>query len=210
MSTIVVATGNAHKVVEIAAALSAEGVSSLAGFKFVAIHDLRPDFVDPVEDGVTFEENAAIKARVARAATGLPALADDSGLAVDALGGAPGIFSARYSGESCDDARNNAKLLNELADTPVPDRRARFVSCLVLVGLDAILPDQPDYVSVTGTCEGHIARHPRGDKGFGYDPLFLPDAVPGRSMAELTLEEKTAISHRGAALRKLAEALRAG
>ncbi len=208
--TIVVATGNAHKVVEIAAALGSAGDSPLAGVTFVAVHDRCPDFVDPVEDGATFEDNAAIKARAAHDATGLPALADDSGLVVDALDGAPGVYSARYSGEPCDDARNNARLLSELAHTPAGERRARFVSCLVLVGLDALLPDQPPYVSVTGTCEGQIATQSRGENGFGYDPLFLPDAAAGRSMAELSLQEKTAISHRGAALRKLIETLRAG
>jgi len=199
--TIVVATGNLHKVIEIAAALSAGGDSPLAGFRFVAVHDLCPDFVDPVEDGATFEENAAIKARAAHSATGTAALADDSGLVVDALDGAPGIYSARYAGAGHDDGANNEKLLAELAG--VSERRARFISCLVLVGLDALLPDQPAYLCVTGACEGQIAFAPRGDNGFGYDPLFLADATPGRSMAELTLEEKTAISHRGAALRAL-------
>ena len=204
-NTIVVATGNAHKVAEIAAALSATPDSPLAGLRFVAIHELCPDFIDPIEDGGSFEDNAAIKAHAAHYVTGLPALADDSGLVVDALDGAPGIYSARYCGVEHDDAGNNAKLLRELAGAPADKRRARFVSCLVTVGFNVILPQHPNfgYLTVTGTCEGTIATAPQGDNGFGYDPLFLPDATPGRSMAQLTLEEKTAISHRGAALRQL-------
>jgi len=201
MPTIVVATGNAHKVTEIAAALSTAADSPLAGVRFIAVHELVDAYTDPVEDGASFEDNAAIKARAAQAATGLPALADDSGLVVDALNGAPGIYSARFAGVGHDDAANNAKLLAELEG--VTERRARFVSCLVLVGLDALLPGQPDYLAVCGACEGRIAAGPRGSNGFGYDPLFLPDVAPGRSMAELTLAEKTAISHRGAALRQL-------
>ena len=205
--TIVVATGNAHKVTEIAAALGAAPASPLAGFHFASIHELCPDFTDPVEDGATFEENAAIKARAAQAATGLPALADDSGLTVEALDGAPGIYSARYSGVAHDDAANNAKLLAALDQVPAEQRRARFVSCLVLTGLDALLPGCPAYLSVTGFCEGCIATGLQGENGFGYDPLFLPDAACGRSMAQLSLAEKTAISHRGAALCKLLETL---
>jgi len=202
--TIVVATGNAHKVVEIAAALGAAADSPLAGIGFDAVHELYPDFIDPVEDGATFEDNAAIKAHAAHYVSGLPSLADDSGLVVDALDGAPGIYSARYCGVEHDDAGNNEKLLRELEGVPAQRRRARFVSCLVVVGLNTII-DRPGYgyLTVTGTCEGSIGFEPQGNNGFGYDPLFLPDATPGRSMAQLTLEEKTAISHRGDALRKL-------
>jgi len=207
---IVVATGNAHKVCEIAAALGAVEDSPLAGVRFVAVHELCPDFVDPVEDGGSFEDNAAIKAHAAHYVTGLPSLADDSGLVVDALDGAPGIFSARYSGVEHDDAGNNAKLLRKLAQAPQDQRRARFVSCLVMVGLNTLI-DRPGYgyLTVTGTCEGAIGTELQGENGFGYDPLFLPDATPGRSMAQLSLEEKTAISHRGAALRELLARLRA-
>ena len=203
--TIVVATGNSHKVTEIAAGLRAATGSPLAGVRFVGIHELCSDFIDPVEDGSSFEDNAALKAHAVHYVTGLPALADDSGLVVDALDGAPGIFSARYCGTEHDDAGNNQKLLHELSGTPASLRRARFVSCLVIVGLNTIMLGQPGYLTVTGTCEGSIGTELCGAGGFGYDPLFLPDATPGRSMAQLSLEEKTAISHRGSALRLLLE-----
>lgn len=207
--TIAVATGNVHKVAEITNALSVAQDSPLCGIHFKTIRELCPDFVDPVEDGGSFEDNAAIKAHAAHYVADKPALADDSGLVVDALGGAPGIYSARYSGFEHHDAANNEKLLYELEGIPEERRRARFVCCLVVVGLNRII-NRPGfgYLTVTGTCEGTIATEPRGDNGFGYDPLFLPDATPGRSMAQLTLEEKTAISHRGVALRKLLARLR--
>jgi len=207
---IIIATGNAHKVTEIAAALGGAEGSPLAGARFEAVHTWCSGYVDPIEDGATFEDNAAIKAHAAHYLTRCPALADDSGLVVDALDGAPGIYSARYSGVEHDDAGNNEKLLRELSGAPAQRRRARFVSCLVVVGLNTVI-DRPGYgyLTVTGTCEGMIGFEPQGNNGFGYDPLFLPDATPGRSMAQLTLEEKTAISHRGDALRKLLERLRA-
>ncbi len=201
--TVVVATDNVHKVTEIAAALRESAAEVFKEVTFVRVKDLLSDYHDPLEDGLSFEENAAIKARTAHEATGLPALADDSGLMVDALDGAPGIYSARYAGEPTDDARNNAKLLAALEGCTPSERRARFVSCLVLVGFDALMPEQAPYITVTGTCEGAIADKVQGTAGFGYDPLFLPDATPGKHMAELSLEAKTAISHRGQALRKL-------
>ena len=194
--TVVVATGNAHKVVEIEAILS----GAMPGARFVRVGDLG-DFPEPEETGTTFEENALIKARAAHAATGLPAIADDSGLAVDALGGEPGVYSARYSGVHGDDAANNAKLLANLAGVADEARTARFVSCVALV-------DDDRELTATGSCEGRVAREPRGENGFGYDPLFLPDAAPGRTMAELTAAEKNAISHRFHALEKLCELLR--
>jgi XTP/dITP diphosphohydrolase len=205
--TLVVATGNVHKVCEIGTAAVAAGLE----YTFRAISELVPDWPSPVEDGGSFEANAAIKAHAGFEALGLPTVADDSGLEVDALDGAPGVYSSRYSGVEGDDARNNEKLLRELAKRDEAEqrgRRARFVSCLVLTGLDRLLPDAPDYLTVSGVCEGRIAHEPRGTGGFGYDPLFLPEAVPGYTMAELGMDEKNAISHRGRALRALMDALR--
>lgn len=199
---IVVATGNAHKITEISAALR------VPGLEFVSIFEVVPDWPSPIEDGNSFEANAAIKAMAAFDASGLPALADDSGLVVDALDGAPGIFSSRYGGEEGNDALNNEKLLHELEGIALADRTARFVSSLVLVGLDQVDENASAYLCVEGTVEGIMAQAPRGENGFGYDPLFLPYAVPGKTMAELTLEEKNEISHRGSALQKLKEALR--
>lgn len=194
--TVVVATGNAHKVVEIEAILA----PVMPGVRFVALGELG-DFPDPVEDGETFFDNALIKARAAQAQTGLPmAVADDSGLCVDALGGAPGIFSARWAGEHGNDAANNERLMREMADVPDGRRGARFHSSVVLVrGEEVVRGD--------GDCEGVVGREPRGERGFGYDPLFLPRETPGRTMAELTLDEKNLISHRFHALVDLAAKL---
>lgn len=193
--TVVVATGNAHKVVEIEAILS----SSMPGTRFVSIKELG-DFPDPEETGDTFEENAFIKAQAAHEATGLPAVADDSGLVVDALGGAPGVYSARYAGVHGDDAANNAKLLSELRDVPASERTARFTSCVAYV-------DSRARLCGIGHCEGRVGFEERGGHGFGYDPLFLPDDTPGKTMAELEPQEKNAISHRFHALQALAAAL---
>lgn len=190
--TVVVATGNAHKVVEIEAMLS----KALPGMRFVALGELG-DFEDPVEDGETFFDNALIKARNAQQVTGFSlAVADDSGLCVDALDGAPGIFSARWAGEHGNDAANNAKLLHELAQVPDDQRTAHFHSTVVLVRGDEVLQGN-------GNCLGRIAHEPRGSYGFGYDPLFLPQEAPGRAMAELTPDEKNQISHRFYALQDL-------
>lgn len=188
-ATIVVATGNAHKLVEIEAILG----RAMPGTRFVAVHQLG-DFEDPEETGATFAENALIKARAAVAETGFAAVADDSGLVVDALNGEPGVYSARYAGVHGDDAANNAKLLGNMADVPAPERTARFMSVVALV--------RPDGTELTGTgaCEGTIGFEGRGSNGFGYDPLFLPQDTPGKTMAELTPEEKNAISHRYHAL----------
>lgn len=195
-ATVVVATGNAHKVVEIEAILS----PVMPGVRFVALGELG-DYPDPVEDGETFFENALIKARAALAQTGLAmAVADDSGLCVDALDGAPGIFSARWAGEHGNDEANNQKLLRLMADVPDGSRTARFHSSVVLVRGDEILRGD-------GDCEGTVGREPRGENGFGYDPLFLPAETPGRTMAELSLDEKNLISHRFHALEDLAARL---
>lgn len=194
--TVVVATGNAHKVVEIEAILA----PAMPGVRFVALGELG-DFPDPVEDGQTFFDNALIKARAAQRETGLAmAVADDSGLCVDALDGAPGIYSARWAGEHGNDAANNEKLMRLMEGVPEDARTARFHSSVVLVRGDEVLRGD-------GDCEGVVGFEPRGEHGFGYDPLFLPTETPGRTMAELTLGEKNQISHRFHALEDLAARL---
>ena len=196
--TIVVATGNSHKLTEIQAILGAV----VPDMRFVALGQLG-DFEEPEEDGLTFLANALIKARAAVEATGLSAIADDSGLVVDALDGAPGVFSARYAGEHGNDAANNEKLLAEMTDVADADRTARFMSVVAFV--DA----QGTELHGVGACEGMIGHVGRGEYGFGYDPLFLPSDTPGKTMAELVPEEKNAISHRFHALENLAPQLRA-
>ena len=194
--TVVVATGNAHKVVEIEAILA----PAMPGVRFVALGELG-DFPDPVEDGQTFFDNALIKARAAQAQTGLAmAVADDSGLCVDALDGAPGIYSARWAGEHGNDAANNERLMREMEGVVDEARTARFHSSVVLVRGDEVLRGD-------GDCEGVVGHVPRGSHGFGYDPLFLPAETPGKTMAELTLDEKNQISHRFHALEDLASKL---
>lgn len=194
--TVVVATGNAHKVVEIEAILA----PAMPGVRFVALGELG-DFPDPVEDGQTFFDNALIKARAAQAQAGLAmAVADDSGLCVDALDGAPGIYSARWAGEHGNDAANNEKLMREMEGVADEARTARFHSSVVLVRGDEVLRGD-------GDCEGVVGHAPRGSHGFGYDPLFLPAETPGKTMAELTLDEKNQISHRFHALEDLASKL---
>lgn len=190
--TVVVATGNMHKLVEIEDILS--GV--LPGTRFVALGQLG-DFEDPEETGETFEENALIKAEAAVSETGLTSIADDSGLVVDALGGEPGVRSARYAGVHGNDEANNRKLLANLVSVPQGERTARFVSVVALVS-----PDGARRIG-EGACEGVVGFEGRGEHGFGYDPLFLPFDTPGRTMAELTPEEKNAISHRFHALQDL-------
>ena len=158
---------------------------------------------DIEENGTTFEENALIKARAAMAASGgrIAAIADDSGLAVDALHGAPGVFSARYAGQHGDDAANNALLLQNLSHLPAEQRTARFVCCIALV-----YPDGRE-ITVRGETEGRIIDDARGCGGFGYDPYFY--YVPfGKTFAEMSAEEKNSISHRGKAVAKLAETLK--
>jgi XTP/dITP diphosphohydrolase len=194
---LVLATHNAHKVGELRAIL-APALPGLGPVAVVGARDVGAP--EPVENGVTFRENALIKARALAAFTGLPAVADDSGLAVDVLGGAPGIFSARWAGRHGDDAANLALLLAQLADITAPHRGARFVCAAALV-----TPDGVEHVE-TGTLEGVLATEPRGAGGFGYDPILVPTGET-RSCAELTPEEKNAISHRGTAFRALVPAL---
>ena len=196
--TVVVATGNAHKLTEIEAILGA--APAMAGVRFVALGDLG-DYPDPVEDGETFFDNALIKARAALDETGLAmAVADDSGLMVDALDGAPGIYSARWAGEHGNDAANNEKLLADMADVADELRTARFHSAVVLVTRDE---DGEEILAGEGDCEGTVAHDLRGTNGFGYDPLFSLADIPGKRMAELVPEEKNAISHRRRALDNL-------
>lgn len=194
--TVVVATGNAHKLTEIEDILS----RVLPDVTFVALGQLG-DFEDPEETGTTFLENALIKAEAAVAQTGLTAIADDSGLVVDALDGEPGVYSARYAGVHGDDAANNAKLLEKLGGVADGARTARFMSVIALVDASGMV------LTGTGVCEGMIGHDPRGENGFGYDPLFLPADTPGKTMAELTPAEKNAISHRFHALQDLAAQL---
>jgi XTP/dITP diphosphohydrolase len=156
-----------------------------------------------IEDGATFEENALKKARTLAEYFGLLTLADDSGLAVDALNGAPGILSARYAGEESDDAKNNEKLLIELKDIPEQKRSARFVCVLALCAPDS---DHPKEWIVREQCEGRIAFAVKGENGFGYDPLFFYPPFD-KTFGEIDRESKARVSHRGKALRKLAEIL---
>ena len=185
---IVLATNNPKKRVELERILAGLDV------QLVPMGEL--GLPSPAEDGESFEDNALIKARAAASATGLPALADDSGLAVDALGGAPGVRSSRWAGTDGGDAANNAKLVRQLADVPEGERSARFVAVAALV-----TPDGGQHV-VRGVMEGRVRDHPTGDGGFGYDPYFVAE---GRdvSNAELSPQEKDAISHRGAAFRAI-------
>lgn len=198
MKTVVIASNNAHKAQEIAEALD------FPGWEFGTLRQLGIQS-DPAEDADTFLGNARIKARAAHEASGGKAvLADDSGLEVDALDGAPGVYSARYAGEDATDADNNAKLLSALADVPDRDRTARFVCTLVLIDEDG------SETVARGTVEGRIGHAERGSNGFGYDPLFLPDVfADGRTLAEALPEEKNAVSHRGNALRELRSKLEA-
>jgi XTP/dITP diphosphohydrolase len=161
------------------------------------------DVVDVDETGGTFVENAILKAREAARLSGLPALADDSGLEVDALDGAPGVRSARFAGDECDDAANNRLLLRRLSDAPAAKRSARFRCVMVCMRH----PDDPAPLICQGTWEGAIAQSASGEGGFGYDPLFVP-AGQDRTAAELNADEKNSLSHRGQALRALTEFLR--
>lgn len=191
---LVLATHNAHKVGELRAIL-APLLPGLDERAVVGARDVAAP--EPVEDGVTFAQNALLKARALAAFTGLPAVADDSGLAVDVLGGAPGIFSARWAGRHGDDTANLELLVAQLADIRDPHRGARFVCAAALV-----TPDGFEHVE-EGALVGNLALAPRGTGGFGYDPLLVPTGET-RTCAELDPQEKNAISHRGQAFRALA------
>ena len=196
MQKLIIATSNPHKVEEIAAVLGQIGIA--------CVPLARTDIPEPDENGATFEENARIKAIAYARALGATVLADDSGLEVDALGGAPGVHSARYAGIGATraerDAANNAKLLRELAGVPHARRTARFV-CVLCVAR----PDGSIAAEARGHFEGWIGESPRGANGFGYDPLLV--LTDGRTSAELSSAEKNARSHRGNALRELVKLL---
>ncbi len=195
-----VASRNAKKLAELRRVLDAAGLS---GLTLVSLDDVQP-FDEAPETGATFEENAVAKARDGYAATGLPTVADDSGIEVAALNGMPGVLSARWAGTHGEDGANNALLLAQLRDVPDERRTAAFVSACALVWG----PGDADSAVVRGEWPGAIAREPRGVGGFGYDPLFIPEGET-RSAAELTPAEKDAASHRGRALALLVPALRA-
>jgi XTP/dITP diphosphohydrolase len=188
---LVLATRNTHKVGELQEILAAAGVE-------VDLVVLPADAPEVVEDGMTFEDNALKKARSATEATGLPAVADDSGLCVDALNGMPGVLSARWAGSHGDDAANLRLVLDQVSAVPDGSRGAMFVCAAALA-----LPTGVEHI-VEGRLTGSLVREPRGTGGFGYDPAFVPDDYPdGRTMAELSPDEKDAISHRGRAARAL-------
>ena len=193
MNELVVATRNQGKLLEIRAMLAGVVASVLCAGDFTG-------FPDTVEDGATFEENALKKAREAASFCGLPALADDSGLVVDVLEGRPGVYSARFAGEGAGDSANNAKLLAELAGMPPEAKKAAFVCALAFV-----TPEGEEHV-FCGRVGGSILDTARGEGGFGYDPLFLVDGF-GRTMAELGVDDKNRISHRGQAFRLFREYL---
>ncbi len=190
MKRIVLATKNKGKIKEMRELLAPMHIEVLSLADFSPVDDAE-------ENGATFAENAMIKARYYFAHTGTPCLADDSGLEVDALGGRPGVYSARYSGEDATDAANNAKVLREMEGIEKDKRTARFRCAMALVGEGVEL-------TTDGTCEGALLTEERGSGGFGYDPIFY---VPkfDRTLAEMSSEEKNSISHRGAAVRKMAD-----
>jgi XTP/dITP diphosphohydrolase len=189
---LVCSSANPDKVAEIAAIVGDD----------VDLLPRPPEVADVVEDADTLEGNARLKAVALMEATGFPAVADDTGLFVDALGGAPGVWSARYAGEHATYAENRAKLLAALAGTPEADRTAQFRTVALVRW-----PDGRE-LSVEGVSAGRIAERERGEVGFGFDPIFIPDDGGGRTFAEMSLEEKHQLSHRGRAFRALVVALR--
>lgn len=190
MKRIIIASQNKHKIEEI------EAITKKFGMTIVSRNDAGIPDVEIVEDGETFEENSYKKAHEIMKLSGEMTIADDSGLMVDALDGAPGVYSARFSGEGATDKSNNEKLLALLADTPYEKRTAKFVSVITM-----IYPDGGKIVA-RGECPGHIITEERGEGGFGYDPLFVPDGYD-MTFAELGSEEKNRISHRARALAEL-------
>ena len=191
---VILATGNQGKVKEMSDALKN------FGFEVIAQTDLNIE--SPEETGLTFVENAILKARRAAKMSGLPAIADDSGLVVSALGGAPGLYSARYAGENANDGQNRQKLLYELSDIPKEKRQAKFVSCIVLLQHEK----DPSPIIAEGECHGEIAFAEKGENGFGYDSLFFSPET-SCTFAELETAEKEKISHRARALAALREKL---
>ncbi len=203
LDRIVVATRSRHKLRELRELLD------LHGIELLSLDDLGVEG-EPVEDGETFETNARIKARFAARATGLPALADDSGIEVDALDGGPGVRTRRYAGPTATDEDNNAKLLRELAGLPPERRGARYVCALALAIPERSGPRGGLRMTIRrGTCRGRIATEPRGSGGFGYDPIFEPAAEQpgGRTLGLYSAAEKHAISHRARAAHRMARVL---
>ncbi|MFT4246542.1 MAG: RdgB/HAM1 family non-canonical purine NTP pyrophosphatase [Pseudomonas sp.] len=196
MTRLVLASGNAGKLREFG--------ELLAELPYRIVPQRELGVSDVPETGLTFVENALIKARHASAVTGLAALADDSGLIVDALGGAPGLYSARYAGSPTDDAANNTKLLEALREVPAGQRGARFYAVIVLLRH----PEDPQPLIAEGRWEGEITFAPRGDGGFGYNPVFLDPGL-GLTAAEMDADTKNRLSHRGKALATLQQRLAA-
>jgi XTP/dITP diphosphohydrolase len=186
-SKLILATNNRHKIAELAALLEGAGVTILTKADF-------PDFPEIEETADTLAENALEKSRAIFRKYGIPAVADDSGLEVDSLRGAPGVYSARYAGEGCTFADNNRKLLNELEGVPMERRRARFITVIAVTYADG-------EICLEGDVHGYIATEPRGDNGFGYDPVFVYQPL-GKTFAEMGSETKNAVSHRAVALGK--------
>ncbi len=192
MKQVVIATKNKGK------AKDFEALFHPLGYEVITMFDVAPD-MEIEETGTTFEENAVLKAETLAKELHTMVIADDSGLAVDALNGDPGVYSARYAGDH-DDEANIVKVLENMKDVPEDERKARFICCIALAGPTV------ETTTVFGACEGVILEEKRGTNGFGYDPIFFVPEL-NKSMAELTAEEKGAISHRGNAIRKLAEQL---
>ncbi len=191
---IVLATRNKGKVREMAKAFE-----HMRGVQLMSLWDIDKDIEEPVEDGNTFQENSRLKAEYYAKATGMPCIADDSGLEVEKLHGAPGVFSARYAGENATDAENNNKLIEELASRGVESSPASYRCVLTFVDTEG------NRLQADGYCFGEIRQEARGENGFGYDPYFY---IGKKSMAELSIEAKQAISHRGAAIEKMAGLLK--
>lgn len=188
----IIATNNPKKLIELERILKPLGIDAVSAKEAGVVLD------DVEETGTTFAENAFLKANSAYKKTGMPSVADDSGLSVDALNGRPGVYSARYAGENATDKDRYTKLLGEMKDIPEDERTAHFTSAICCILSDG------SKIEVEGRCDGRIAFEPSGDGGFGYDPVFL---YGERSYAQLTAEEKDKVSHRGKSLRKLQEEL---
>ncbi len=194
MKTFILASKNQHKAEEIKAILG-------ENFNVITQTDAKAGHIEVIEDGKTFEENAIKKAETILKATGKPVIADDSGLCVDFLDGAPGIYTARYAGENATDDENIDKLLDALRDVPFEKRTARFVCVIAFAS-----PDE-ETITFRGECNGRIGFERQGENGFGYDPIFIPDGYEC-SIAEVSSDTKNSISHRGNALKKFAEYLK--